>query len=195
MSFDYKKEYKEFYLPPKTPTIVTVPAMNFLAVRGQGDPNQEDGAYKQALGMLYAVAYTIKMRKHKPEGYFDYVVPPLEGLWWQEGVLGVDYTRKADFQWISLIRLPEFVTREEFDLAIETASEKKQHDFSPVEFSPGKRACVSNVCTSAPMTMSPSPWPPWRTMPRPRAMRPTFVRADSITKSTSAMRGDVSPSG
>ena len=134
MSFDYKKEYKKFYFPPKTPTIVTVPAMNFLAVRGQGDPNQEDGAYKQALGMLYAVAYTIKISKHKPEGYFDYVVPPLEGLWWQEGVLGVDYARKADFQWISLIRLPEFVTREEFDLAIETASEKKQHDFSPVEF-------------------------------------------------------------
>lgn len=134
MSFDYKKEYKEFYLPPKTPTIVTVPAMNFLAVRGQGDPNQENGAYKKALGMLYAVAYTIKMSKHKPEGYFDYVVPPLEGLWWQEGVLGVDYTRKADFQWISLIRLPEFVTREVFDLAIETATEKKQHDFSPVEF-------------------------------------------------------------
>ena len=108
--------------------------MNFLAVRGQGDPNQEDGAYKKALGMLYAVAYTIKMSKHKPEGYFDYVVPPLEGLWWQEGIYGVDYTRKADFQWVSLIRLPEFVTREEFDLAIETASEKKQHDFSPVEF-------------------------------------------------------------
>ena len=134
MSFDYKKEYKEFYFPPKTPTIVTVPDMNFLAVRGQGDPNQEDGAYKQALGMLYAVSYTIKMSKHKPEGYFDYVVPPLEGLWWQEGVLGVDYTRKADFQWISLIRLPEFVTYEVFDWAIGEATEKKQQDFSPVEF-------------------------------------------------------------
>ena len=121
-------------MPPKTPTIFTVPAMNFLAVRGQGDPNQEDGAYKQALGMLYAVSYTIKMSKHKPEGYFDYVVPPLEGLWWQEGVLGVDYTRKADFQWISLIRLPEFVTYEVFDWAIGEATEKKQQDFSPVEF-------------------------------------------------------------
>ena len=134
MAFDYKKEYKKFYFPPKTPTIVTVPAMNFLAVRGQGDPNQEDGAYKQALGMLYAVSYTIKISKHKPEGYFDYVVPPLEGLWWQEGVLGVDYTRKADFQWISLIRLPEFVTYEVFDWAIGEATEKKQQDFSPVEF-------------------------------------------------------------
>ena len=134
MPFDYKKEYKEFYLPPKTPGIVTVPAMNFLAVRGQGDPNQEGGAYKEALGLLYAVAYTIKMSKHRPEGYFDYVVPPLEGLWWQEGVHGVDYARKADFQWISLIRLPEFVTEEVFQRAIREATEKKKQDFSKVEF-------------------------------------------------------------
>lgn len=140
MAFDYKKAYKEFYLPPRTPGIVTVPAMNFLAVRGQGDPNEENGAYKQALGMLYAVAFTIKMSKmskqHKLEGYFDYVVPPLEGLWWQEGVHGVDYARKADFQWISLIRLPEFVTKEVFDWAIREATEKKQQDFSTVEFFP-----------------------------------------------------------
>ena len=137
MPFDYKKEYKEFYLPPKTPGMITVPAMNFLAVRGQGDPNQEDGAYKQALGMLYAVAFTIKMSRkgqHQLEGYFDYVVPPLEGLWWQENTRGVDYTRKQDFQWISLIRLPEFVTREAFDWAIREATEKKQQDFSRVEF-------------------------------------------------------------
>ena len=137
MAFDYKKEYREFYLPPKTPGIVTVPAMNYLAVRGQGDPNEEDGAYKRALGLLYAVAFTIKMSKlgkHKLEGYFDYVVPPLEGLWWQEGIYGVDYTHKKDFQWISLIRLPEFVTKEVFDWAIREASEKKQQDFSPVEF-------------------------------------------------------------
>ncbi|HIY12972.1 MAG TPA: GyrI-like domain-containing protein [Candidatus Agathobaculum merdipullorum] len=137
MPFDYKKEYKEFYLPPKTPGIITVPAMNFLAVRGQGDPNEEDGAYKQAIGMLYAVAFTIKMSKmgkHKLEGYFDYVVPPLEGLWWQDGIQGVDYARKKDFQWISLIRLPEFVTEEAFDWAIREAEEKKQQDFSAVEF-------------------------------------------------------------
>ena len=111
--------------------------MNFLAVRGQGNPNEEDGAYKQALGMLYAIAFTIKMSKrsqHKLEGYFDYVVPPLEGLWWQEGIHGVDYARKKDFQWISLIRLPEFATKEVFDWAIREATEKKQQDFSPVEF-------------------------------------------------------------
>ena len=137
MPFDYKKEYKEFYLPPKTPGLVNVPAMNFLAVRGQGDPNEEDGAYKKAIGLLYAVAYTIKMSKlgkHQPEGYFDYVVPPLEGLWWQEGIHGVDYTRKADFHWISLIRLPEFVTREVFEWAIRETTEKKGLDVSPVEF-------------------------------------------------------------
>ena len=137
MAFDYKKEYKEFYLPPKKPGIVTVPTMNFLAVRGKGDPNQEGGPYKQALGMLYAVAFTIKMSKlgkHQLEGYFDYVVPPLEGLWWQDGVRGVDYTHKGAFQWISLIRLPEFVTKEVFDWAIGEAIEKKKQDFSPVEF-------------------------------------------------------------
>ena len=137
MPFDYKKADKEFYLPSKTPGVITVPAMNFLAVRGQGDPNVVDGAYQQALRMLYAVAFTIKMSKlgqHKLAGYFDYVLPPLEGLWWQEGIQGVDYARKQDFQWISLIRLPEFATREVFTWAIQEASEKKQQDFSSVEF-------------------------------------------------------------
>ena len=146
MAFDYKKEYKEFYLPPKTPGIVTVPVMNFLAVRGQGDPNAEGGAYKQALELLYAVAFTIKMSKvgkHKLEGYFDYVVPPLEGLWWQEGGHGVDYTRKADFRRISLIRLPEFETEEVVRWAVREATEKKQRDFSPVEFFPWEEGlCV-----------------------------------------------------
>ena len=132
MPFDYKKEYKEFYLPPQTPGIVTVPAMRFLAVRGQGDPNEEGGTYKQAIGMLYAVAFTIKMSKmgkHKLEGYFDYVVPPLEGLWWQQGIQGVDYARKKDFQWIALIRLPEFVTKEAFDWAVREATKKKAAGF------------------------------------------------------------------
>ena len=146
MAFDYKKEYKEFYLPPRTPGIVTVPAMNFLAVRGQGDPNQGGGAYKQALELLYAVAYTIKMSKmskHKLEGYFNYVVPPLEGLWWQDDTQGVDYSRKADFRWISLIRLPEFVTEEAFRWAIREAEEKKQRDFSKMEFFPWEEGmCV-----------------------------------------------------
>ena len=146
MPFDYKKEYPEFYLPAQTPSIVTIPAMNFLAVRGQGDPNEEGGSYQQALGMLYAVAFTIKMSKwgkYQWKGYFDYVLPPLEGLWWQEGTTDVDYRRKKAFHWISLIRLPEFVTREVFDWAIRESAKKKQQDFSPVTFFPWEEGlCV-----------------------------------------------------
>lgn len=137
MAFDYKKEYREFYLPKRKPEIITVPPMNFLAVRGKGDPNEEDGAYKQSIGLLYGIAFTIKMSKltnHRMEGYFDFVVPPLEGLWWQRGVKGVDYSRKEDFEWISMIRLPEFVTEEEFGWAKEEAAAKKKTDFSEVSF-------------------------------------------------------------
>lgn len=198
MAFDYKKEYKEFYLPPKKPGIVTVPAMNFLAVRGKGDPNEEGGAYKQALGMLYAVAFAIKMSKlgkHQLEGYFDYVVPPSEGLWWQEGVHGVDYAHKKAFQWISLIRLPEFVTQEVFDWAVGEASRKKGKDFSPVEFLPGRRGCASNACISVPTTTSLLPWPPWRSTPKPRAWSWTLGRTAFTTRSTSATSGVASQSG
>lgn len=137
MAFDYKKEYKEFYMPKNKPEIVNIPSMNYIAVRGQGNPNDPGGAYKQAIGILYAVAYTIKMSrlgKHKIEGYFDYVVPPLEGFWWQEGVKGIDYTSKETFQWISVIRLPEFVTKEVFDWAVAEASAKKDMDCSKAEF-------------------------------------------------------------
>ncbi len=137
MAFDYKKEYKEFYMPKNKPSIVEVPAMNFISVRGKGDPNQEGGEYQAAMGLLYGLAYTIKMSKkgdHRIEGYFDYVVPPLEGFWWQEGKAGVDYSHKDEFQWISLIRLPEFVTKEEFDWAVEEATQKKKTDFSKAEF-------------------------------------------------------------
>ena len=137
MAFDFKKEYKEFYMPPKKPSIVTVPKMNYIAVRGQGDPNPEESEYKQAIGLLYGISFTIKMSKmgsHKIDGYFDYVVPPLEGFWWQEGAVGVDYSRKDDFNWISVIRLPDFVTREDFDWAVEEATKKKKTDFSKVEF-------------------------------------------------------------
>lgn len=137
MAFDFKKEYRALYLPPNRPEICTVPPMNFLAVRGRGDPNAAEGEYQHALTLLYAVAYTIKMSKlgdHRMAGYFDYVVPPLEGLWWQEGRDGIDLSRKADFQWISLIRLPDFVTRAEFDWAIGEATAKKRLDFSPVSY-------------------------------------------------------------
>lgn len=137
MAFDYKKEYKEFYLPPRKPGIIDVPEMNFIAVRGHGNPNEEGGEYKTAIGLLYGIAFTIKMSykgNHKIDGYFSYVVPPLEGLWWQPGQDGIDYTHKESFEWISMIRLPEFVTKEEFDWAVKEASEKKKIDFSKVEF-------------------------------------------------------------
>ncbi len=138
MPFDYKKEYKEFYMPPKKPTIVTVPPMNFIAVRGRGDPNTEDGEYKQSISLLYGIAFTIKMSKKgtkQIEGYFDYVVPPLEGFWWQEGVQGIDYTHKENFNWISLIRLPDFATKDVFEWAVADATpKKKKSDFSKAEF-------------------------------------------------------------
>lgn len=137
MAFDFKKEYKAFYLPKNKPQIVTVPAANYIAVRGTGDPNEEGGAYKQAISVLYAVAYTIKMSKmgdHRMEGYFDFVVPPLEGFWWQDGVEGVDYTNKDAFCWISVIRLPDFVTETEFQWAVAEASRKKKLDCSRAEF-------------------------------------------------------------
>ena len=124
-------------MPPKTPTVVTVPPMHYLAVRGQGDPNAADGAYQQAIGMLYAVAYTVKMSKkgsRQIEGYFDYVVPPLEGFWWQDGIQGADYAHKESFRWIALIRLPDFVTRADFDWAVSEAAAKKKTDLSAVEF-------------------------------------------------------------
>ena len=128
MIFDFKKEYKEFYLPDKKPGIILVPKMNYLAVRGQGNPNQEDGEYKQAIGLLYGIAFTIKMSKkggHQIDGYFDYVVPPLEGFWWQPGVTGINYAHKEDFRWISVIRLPDFVTKADFNWAVDEATKKK----------------------------------------------------------------------
>lgn len=137
MAFDYKKEYKEFYLPPKKPGIVRIPEMNFIAVRGQGDPNEPDGEYKAAIGILYAIAFTIKMSykgSHRIDGYFSYVVPPLEGLWQQKDSGMIDYAHKEDFIWTSLIRLPEFVTKEEFDWAVSEASRKKDADLSKAEF-------------------------------------------------------------
>lgn len=137
MAFDYKKEYREFYMPKRTPEIVEIPEMNFAVVRGSGDPNEADGEYKAAIGLLYAVAFTIKMSKkgdHRIDGYFDYVVPPLEGFWWQKGICGVDYGQKALFQWISMIRLPDFVTEKDFLWAVAEAERKKKQDFSKVQF-------------------------------------------------------------
>ena len=154
MAFDYKKEFKAYYLPPQKPELVEIPSMNFAAVRGSGNPNEEEGAYKEAIGLLYGIAFTIKMSKrgdHRIDGYFDYVVPPLEGFWWMDdqngpvcapagspedptAFTGIDYSRKEDFQWISVIRLPDFVKQTDFDWAAAEAARKKQADFSKVEF-------------------------------------------------------------
>ena len=137
MAFDFKKEYKEFYLPKGEPGIVTVPKMNYVAVRGKGDPNAPDGTYQRALQVLYSVAYTLKMSyktDYKMEGFFEYVVPPLEGFWWQDGVQGFDARNKASFNWISVIRLPDFITEKDFAWAVRTAAEKKKLDCSCAEF-------------------------------------------------------------
>lgn len=137
MAFDFKKEYKEFYMPKGKPELVEVPAMRYIAVRGKGDPNSENGDFQTAIGQLYGVAYTIKMSKmgdHRMEGYFDFVVPPLEGFWEMEEVDGVDYTHKDKFQWVAVIRMPDFVTREEVMWAVREATQKKKSDFSRVEF-------------------------------------------------------------
>lgn len=139
MAFDFRKEYKTLYQPGTKPSIVDVPEMNFIAVRGEGDPNEENGAYQQAVSVLYAVAYTLRMSykgSHKIEGFHEYVVPPLEGFWWQEGVNGVDYANKAGFRWISVIRLPDFITRADFDWAVSEAARKKNLDCSAAEMLP-----------------------------------------------------------
>ncbi len=137
MAFDFKKEFKEFYMPKNKPEIVIVPKANYIAVRGKGDPNSKDGEYKNAINLLFGIAFTLKMSyktDYKIDGYFEYVVPPLEGFWWQDGIDGIDYTDKSTFQWISVIRLPDFVTKKDFDWAIQTATEKKKTAFSAVEF-------------------------------------------------------------
>lgn len=137
MAFDFKKEYKEFYMPKNKPSIVQIPTMNYIAVRGKGNPNEKNSEYKDSIGLLYAIAFTIKMSykgPHKIDGYFEYVVPPLEGFWWQEGNNGIDYKSKDKFNFISIIRLPDFITKEDFDWAIDEATKKKKKDFSKVEF-------------------------------------------------------------
>lgn len=157
MAFDYKKEYKEFYMPKGTPSIVIVPKMNYIAVRGSGNPNDADGEYKQAIGLLYGIAFTIKMSKkeeHQIDGYFDYVVPPLEGFWWQDGVSGIDYARKEDFKWISVIRLPDLLPGKISTGLSGRLRQRKNRIFLRLSFFPMRRAYVYSVCISERMTMS-----------------------------------------
>lgn len=137
MAFDFKKEYKEFYMPKNKPEIVTFPKANYITVKGKGDPNEEGGAYQQAISVLYAVAYTLKMSyktDYKIKEFYEYVVPPLEGFWWQKNIDGVDYSDKSTFNWISVIRLPDFVTEKDFEWAVATATKKKKLNCSMAEF-------------------------------------------------------------
>ena len=137
MAFDYKKEYKKFYMPKKTPDIIEIPAMNYIAVRGHGNPNDEDGEYKKSIEILYGIAYTIRMSyktDYKIDGFFEYVVPPLEGFWWHDKTGNMDYDRKNDLNFISVIRLPDFVTENDFEWAVKETSRKKKRDFSGAEF-------------------------------------------------------------
>ncbi len=137
MAFDYKKEYKEFYMPKNKPSIVNIPEINYIAVRGKGNPNEEKGEYQKSIELLYSIAFTIRMSykgDYKIDGYFEYVVPPLEGFWWQDGIKGMDYSKKEELNFISIIRLPDFVKEEDFKWAIKEATKKKKTDFSKVEF-------------------------------------------------------------
>lgn len=133
--FDYKKEYKEYYQPKNKPEIIRIPKMNFIAVNGKGNPNEADGEYSQSIQLLYGVAYTLKMSyktDYRMDGFFQYVVPPLEEFWWIDGLKGMDYERKDDFSFISFIRIPDFISKEDVDWAIKQVSEKKKMDYSSV---------------------------------------------------------------
>ncbi len=131
MPFDFKREFKALYQPKTTPGIIIVPPITYAAVRGKGDPNEEGGAYKSAVAALYGILYAIKMSKRGErdiEGYFDFVVPPLEGFW-----ENIDYSHKERFNWISVIRLPEFVDADVFEWAKARTSAKKNIDCSKAE--------------------------------------------------------------
>lgn len=137
MPFDYKKEYKDIYQPSKRPSLIQMPTIDYVAVRGKGDPNIEGGEYQRALQLLYGISFTIKMSPKAGvdlDGYFQYVVPPLEGFWtFPEPIEHLDPSRKSELEWISCIRLPEFVTPEVFEWAKAEAQRKKKIDFSSVE--------------------------------------------------------------
>ena len=178
MAFDFKKAYKEFYLPKNQPEIVTVPAVNYVAVRGEGDPNVPGGAYQQAIGVLYAVAYTLRMSQksgHAIQGFFEYVVPPLEGFWQQAGGGVVDYGRKDAFRWISAIRLPDFVTREDFAWAVETAEKKKKLDCSAAEFLPMEEGLCVQMMHLGPYDTEPESVARMEAYARERGFLPDFT--------------------
>ncbi len=181
MAFDFKKEYKELYLPKGRPEILTVPPMHYITVSGQGDPNEAGGLYQQAIQLLYAVAYTLKMSPkagYQMEGFFDYVVPPLEGFWSQREGRAIDYANKAAFHWVSAIRLPDFVTQEHLEWAKETAARKKKLDCSPVTF----RRVEEGLCVQM-MHLG-----PFDTEPQTVAAMDAFLQAEGYENDCSDAR-------
>ena len=199
MAFDFQEGIQEFYLPKRTPELVSVPPMTFVAVRGEGDPNVEGGAYKEAVGVLYAIAYTIKMSKmgdHRIDGYYDFVVPPLEGFWWQPGVEGVDFAHKATFHWIAAIRLPDFVTPEEFSWAKEEAVRKKGLDTTAAELLTIEEGLCARSCTWAPTTTNRPRWRCWTRSSPSRGSRTicrTRRRGATTTRSICQIRAAPRP--
>ena len=194
MTFDFKKEFKEFYMPKNKPEIVTVPKANYIAVRGKGNPNEEGGEYQQAVSVLYAIAYTLKMSyksDYKIEGFFEYVVPPLEGFWWQDGVAGCDYSNKAEFNWISVIRLPDFVTKKDFDWAVETASEKKKWTVPEPNSLQLMRVCVFRLCITDLLMMSPQRLRLWINFLKIMDTAMTLAMADFTMKSICLMQEEL----
>ena len=198
MAFDYKKEYKDLYQPKTMPAIVMVPAMRFVAVDGVGDPNEEGGDYAKAMQLLYGISFTVKMSKKSKnpaehiDGYFDYTVPPLEGLWSMgEGVPGVDYAHKADFHWTSMIRLPEFVTDKVFAWAKASFAAKHPDPTSIAHISSiSMKAWSRRSCTRARTTTSPQPWRFWMTTRARKATSSTSPTPADITKSTYSIRAE-----
>ena len=137
MPFNFKKEYRDQYNAKTMPSVVEIPPANYITVRGKGDPNAAGGSYQQALSVLYTVAYTLKMSwktDYRIEGFYPYVVPPLEGFWWQPGRDGIDYGAKAEFCWISAIRLPDFIQKADLAWDAEQAQRRKKLDCSKAEF-------------------------------------------------------------
>ena len=185
MVFDYKKEYKEFYMPKNKPAIVTIPKMNYIAVRGKGNPNDEGGEYQRSIELLYGIAYTIKMSyksSRKIKGFFEYIVPPLEGFWWQNGSDGMDYGHKENFKFISIIRLPDFVTKEDLEWAIEEATKKKKKDFSTVDFLTYEEGDCVQCMHLGSYDTNPKPSTRWKNTQMPMDMRSILPILVIITK-------------
>lgn len=157
---DYKKEFPDLYLPKTKGMIIDIPPIPYIMVRGKGDPNEENGAYKQTMQILYGLSFTIKMSKkgtHIIEGYHDYVVPPLEGLWWMNDLDYIDFEHKEKFEWISMIRLPDYATKEVFDWACgELRKKHPEIDFSHTTYEVFEEGICAQIMHKGPYDEEPA---------------------------------------